>query len=156
MTINWRNTSTLAAVALLVLALAMIAMSQGPPGGRGGFRGGPGRDALGPITRDLNLTEEQKAQIKKIQQSFEAGNKELFEQLRTAHENEPDPLTGNFDEAAVRCAAEARARVDVELAVSRAKMMAQIAAVLTPEQKSQLSARRQEMGHRPPPPDQQP
>ncbi len=157
MTLNGRKTSIIAAgVASLVLALAMLVVSQGPPGPRGGgFRGGPGgpgRDGLGPLARDLNLSDDQKAQIKKIQDSFEAGTKDLHEQLRTLHENEPDPLTGTFDEAAVRAAAEARAKVEVELSVSHAKMMAQIASVLTSEQKAQLTAKRQEIGPKPPPP----
>jgi len=39
-------------------------------------------------------------------------------------------------------------KVEVELAVSRAKMMSQIGAVLTADQKAQLAARRQE--RRPP------
>jgi len=108
---------------------------------------------LGPLARDLNLSDEQKAQIQKITDSFEESTKSLHEQLRTLRESEPDPLTG-FDEAAVRSAAEARARVDVELSVARAKMMSQIGAVLTADQKAQLTAKRQQFERRPLPPSQ--
>lgn len=159
-----------AAVAIVgaLLLMAMVGLSQegrrpqGPPPGGRGFHGGPGsRDGgMGPL-RDLNLTDDQKAQIEKIRASFEESTKALHEQLRTLHESEPDPMSGAaFDEAAVRAAAEARAKVMVELEVAHARMMSQVSAVLTAEQKAQLAAKRQQFeqnrrergGERPAPP----
>jgi len=159
MKIDSEKTNLIAVVGALILALAMVASGQGgsqrrggPPGG--GFPGGPGpRDGLGPLARDLNLSDEQKAQIQKITESFQESTKALHDQLRTLRESEPDPLSG-FDEAAVRAAAEARGKVDVELSVTRAKMMSQIGAVLTADQKAQLAAKRQQFERRPPPPSQ--
>ena len=166
MKLNWKKSSVIIAVAaalLLTVALTVAAVAfshshrhQGPPRG-GGFRGEPGPRGLGPL-RDLNLTDDQKAQIKKIKESFEEGNKALFDQMRALHGSEPDPMSGTFDEAAVRTAAEARAKIQVELEVSHAKMMSQIAAVLTAEQKAQLAAKRQQFerkGPPPPPPGEQ-
>jgi protein CpxP len=158
MKFNWKKSSVVIAVAgALLLTVGVVAFShshmrhQGPP--RGGFRGGPGpRDGLGPIARDLNLTDDQKAQIKKITDSFEESNKALHDQMRTLHDSEPDPASGTFDEAAVRTAAEARAKIQVELEVSHAKMMSQIAGVLTAEQKAQLAAKRQQFKRQGPPP----
>ena len=94
-------------------------------------------------------------QIKKIQDGFRESDKALMDQMRSLHQNEPDPMSGSFDEAAVRAAAEARARIQIELEVSRAKMMSQVASVLTAEQKAQLAARRQQFQRQgpPPPPD---
>ena len=159
MKLNWKNLSIATISGMLVLtAAAAVAFSQGPqeppgPPPGGGFRGGPGpRDGLGPLGRDLNLTEDQKAQIKKITQSFEEGDKALHDQMRALHGSEPDPMSGNFDEAAVRAAAEARAKIVIELEVSHAKMMSQIAAVLTAEQKTQLAAKRQQFERQGPPP----
>ena len=156
---NLKRMSIVIAIAGAVLFAAVaVGFSQDPQGPRrgGGFRGGPGgpgpRDGLGPLGRELNLTDEQKAQIKKITESFEESTRSLHEQLRTLHEGEADPFSGTFDEAAVRAAAEARAKVEVELAVSRAKMMSQIGAVLTADQKAQLAARRQDRRPPPPPP----
>ena len=158
MKLNWKKTSVVMAVAgALLLIVAAVAFSHGHMGRHqspreGGFRGGPGpRDGLGPL-RDLNLTDDQKAQIKKINDSFEGSNKALFDQMRALHASEPDPMSGNFDEAAVRTAAEARAKIQVELEVSHAKMMSQIAGVLTAEQKTQLAARRQKFERQGPPP----
>jgi len=157
--LNWKKFSVATIAGALLLAGAAMAFSQdpqGPPRG-GGFRGGPGPgDGLGPLARDLNLTDDQKAQIKKITQSFAESDKALHDQLRTLHQSEPDPMSGTFDEAAVRAAAEARAKIQIELEVSHAKAMSQIAGVLTAEQKAQLAAKRQQFerqGSPPPPPD---
>jgi periplasmic protein CpxP/Spy len=159
--INWKRVSVTIVTGALLLAGAMVAFSQGPQGPprEGGFRGGAGpRDGLGPFGRDLNLTDEQKAAIKKINESFQESTKALHDQLRTLHQSDPDPMSGEFNEAAVRSAAEARAKVQIELDVLRAKMMSQIAGVLTAEQKAQLAARRQQFDRQgpppPPPPDQ--
>jgi Spy/CpxP family protein refolding chaperone len=158
MKINWKRSSVAIAIAgALLLTVAAVAFSHGHMGRHqgpreGGFRGGPGpRDGLGPL-RDLNLTDDQKAQIKKINDSFAETNKALFEQMRTLHQSEPDPMSGNFDEGAVRTAAEARAKIQVELEVSHARMMSQVAGVLTAEQKAQLAAKRQQFERQGPPP----
>ena len=166
MKLNWKKFSIASIAGVVVLAAAAFAFSQGPQGPPpgpfgGGFRGGPGgpggpRDGMGPFGRDLNLTDDQKVQIKKIQDSFHESDKALFDQLRTLHQSEPDPMSGTFDEAAARAAAEARSKIQIELEVSHAKMMSQIAAVLTADQKAQLAARRQQFerqGPPPPPPD---
>ena len=162
---NWKSMSGFAAIACaFVLAAAVAALSQQGPGGGGprhggpggppppgdGFRGGRGpRDGFGPFGRDLNLTDEQKAQIKKITDSFEESTKALHEQLRTLHESQPDPLKGGaFDEAAVRSAAQARANIQIELEVAHARSMSQIYNVLTAEQKAQVAAKRQEFEQR--------
>ena len=151
---NWKKMSAVVAITgALLLMLAVVGLSQqGRPAGggpghggpdRGGFRGGPG--GLGPLARDLNLTDEQKAQIKKITDSFEESTKALREQMRSLHDGERDALIGGaFDEAAVRAAAQQRAGVQVELEVAHARMMSQVFSVLTAEQKAQLAARLQE------------
>lgn len=157
MKINHRQVGILVVAALVVLTTATFALSQRPQGPPDGpFRGGRGQDGMGPLGRDLNLTDDQKAQINKIQESFRAGDKALLDQMRTLRENEPDPTTGTFDEAVVRTAAEARAKIQVELEVSRAKMMSQIAALLTAEQKAQLALRRFQFERPGPPPPEKP
>lgn len=161
--IDWKTFGISALATAVLLTSAAIVLSQQPqapppPGGFGpGFRGpggpgGPGFGPFGPMARDLNLTDDQKAQIKKIQDSFRDSDKALFEQLRTLHENQSDPMSGAFDEATVRAAAEARAKIQVELEVSHAKMMSQVFSVLTPEQKSQLAAKHDQMRRQAPPP----
>jgi periplasmic protein CpxP/Spy len=159
MRLKWRKIDGIVAVVGALLLMAALAFSQGRPQGPppdGGFRGGPGghggpggpRDGMGPL-RDLNLSDEQKAQVEKIRASFEESTKALREQLRTLHDSQADPFAGAaFDEAAVRAAAETRAKVEVELEVAHARMASQIFALLTNEQKAQLNERRQQFEQR--------
>ncbi len=142
MKLNWKKFGVTAAGATLLLTAAVVVFSQGP---QGPPPGGPGFHGPG-------LTEDQKAQIKAIMETFEAGTKALHDQLRALHESEPDPISGTFDEAAVRAAAEARAKIQVELEVAHAKIMSQIAGVLTAEQKAQLAAKHEQMRRLGPPP----
>jgi Spy/CpxP family protein refolding chaperone len=149
---SWKKFGVSIAVAGALLIAASVVFSQGPP--RGGGRGGQGPGGgLGPLGRDLNLSDEQKAQIKKIQDSFREADQALFSQMKTLHESEPNPMSDSFDEAAVRAAAEAKAKIQIELEVSRAKMMSQVAAVLTAEQKAQLAAKRKQFDRQGPPAD---
>jgi protein CpxP len=106
--------------------------------------------------RDLNLSDEQKAQIKKIMEAEMASTQELHEKLKALHESEPAPFSTAFDEAAVRAAAEARAKIEVELEVSHARTMSQVSSVLTAEQRQQLISRRPPFREGPPPPPPQP
>jgi Spy/CpxP family protein refolding chaperone len=171
MKLNLKKMSGVVSLTVALLLTAVVGFSQHggpqqgpPPGGRHGGPGGPGgpggRDGLlGHLSRELNLTDEQKTQIKKIQDSFEESTKALREQMRTLHESQPDPLAGGaFDEAAVRTAAQARANVQVEMEVAHARMMSQVLSILTAEQKAQLAAKRQEFERRRPdgPPREEP
>jgi len=142
------------------MSVAALAQHGGPGGHRGGH-GGPGRhgDMLGHFARELNLTDAQQAQVGQLTQSFHESNKALHEQLTKAgpggghFEGLKD---GAFDEAAVRSAAQARANLHVEMEVAHARLMSQIYALLTPEQKAKVADLRQRheqrRGQRQPPP----
>jgi periplasmic protein CpxP/Spy len=135
------------------LMMTVAAFAQHGQGGHGGHRGGPGHGGpggslLGHISRVLNLTDAQQAQIKQIEESFRESTKGLHEQLGKTG-GPYDPFTaGAFDEAAVRAAAQSRANVHVELEVAHAKMLSQVAAVLTAEQKAKLAERHKQMQER--------
>lgn len=169
MKLNWKKFSVAAAIAAAVLlTTAAVVFSQnppqrpdGPPGPpRGPFGHGPhgprGPGGLGPLA-GLNLTDVQKEQIKQIHESFAEQTKALRDQMRTLHESQRDPMS-NFDEAAVRSAAEARAKVQVEMEVAHAKMMSQIVNVLTAEQRAQMAEQQTHRWKGPPrppaPPDE--
>lgn len=169
MKLNWKKFSVAAAIAgALLLTTAAVVFSQnppprpdGPPGPpRGPFGHGPhgprGPGGFGPLA-GLNLTDAQKEQIKQIHESFAEQTKTLRDQMRTLHERQSDPMS-NLDEAAVRSAAEARAKVHVEMEVAHAKMMSQVANVLTAEQRAQMAERQKHRRKGPPrppaPPDE--
>ena len=164
MKLNWKKFSVVAAIAgALLLTTAVVVFSQNPPQPPDGPPGPPhgplGHGPRGP--RDpgsfdplagLNLTEAQREQIKQIHESFGEQTKALRDQMRTLHESQKQP-TADFDEAAVRSAAEARAKVQVEMEVAHARMMSQVANVLTVEQRAQMAGRHK---HRPPGPPRPP
>lgn len=170
MKLNWKKFSVAAAIAgALLLTTAAVVFSQnppqrpdGPPGPpRGPFGHGPhgprGPGGFGPLA-GLNLTDAQKEQIKQIHEGFAEQTKGLRDQMRTLHESQRDPMS-TFDEAAVRSAAEARAKVQVEMEVAHAKMMSQVLNVLTAEQRAQMAEQpkhRRKGPPRPPAPPDQP
>jgi protein CpxP len=137
--------------AALLLGVGLVGFAQegprkewggGPPHGDRG-RGGHG--GFIPFLRDLNLTDAQKAQVKQIADSFEESTKPLRERLDALRESEMDSLKdGAFNEAAVRAAAQESANAHVELEVAHARMMSQVYALLTTEQKAQIAQRRQQ------------
>ncbi|HYY57612.1 MAG TPA: Spy/CpxP family protein refolding chaperone [Pyrinomonadaceae bacterium] len=107
-----------------------------------GMRGGFG----GRFAERLNLTDAQKEQMKQIAARYHESTKALRQQARAARRGGDTGFIngGAFDEAAVRAAAQTRANARVELEVARARMMSEMYALLTPEQKSQLATERQQ------------
>jgi len=151
MKLSWKTLGLAAlCVSALIVMTAAVVFSQG----QGDLRRGPRGEGL-PFLRNLNLTDAQKAEIKKIMDSEAASTKDLHDQLRTLHESEPGPFSTTFDEGSVRAAAEARAKIEVELHVSHARTMSQIANILTADQRAQLEARRPQFREGPPPPPEQ-
>ena len=140
------------------LVMSVAAFAQHGPGGPGGPRGhhgpggpgGPGGSLLGHFSRVLNLSEEQKAQIKQLEESFKESTKSLHEQLGKVGPGGPfEALNGgSFDEAAVRAAAQARANLHVELEVAQARFFSQVYSVLTAEQKAKLAELHKQMQER--------
>jgi Spy/CpxP family protein refolding chaperone len=106
------------------------------------MRGGFG----GRFFEKLNLTDAQKEQMKQIATRYHESAKAQRQQNRGERDGDGfDALKdGTFNESAVRAAAQARANARVEQEVMRARMMSEMYAVLTPEQKAQLAAERQQ------------
>jgi protein CpxP len=116
--------------------------------GRGGDegRGGKGGGFEGHFFEKLNLTDAQKEQMKQIAARYHESAKANRQQGRGERRGGDFDLFngGTFNEAAVRAAAQARANERVEMEVARAHMMFEMYNVLTPEQKAQLAADRQQ------------
>ena len=118
---------------------------HGQKGGRGMRRGGGG--FAGRFAEKLNLTDAQKAQMDQItaryRETAKAGRQQR--QGRDGRRGGFDAFNGGtFNEAEVRAAAQARANAQVEREVAHARMMSELYAVLTAEQKAQLTAERQQ------------
>jgi Spy/CpxP family protein refolding chaperone len=146
------------AVALALTAAVAFARQEGhhgpgggpPPGGPHGPHGG---SMVEHLTRALNLSDAQKAQVKQIEDSFRESTKPLHEQLFKLGGGPLDGFKDGFDEGAVRSAAQARANIQVELEVAHARAASQVYALLTTEQKAKLAELRQQFEqHMPGPP----
>jgi Spy/CpxP family protein refolding chaperone len=122
----------LAAAAGLSAAVTQVsgAGAAGPHGGR----------KLERMTRELNLTDAQQAQIKTILQTEQAKTQPLRQQLRQNRLAQPSNPTGTFDEAQVRAYAAKQAQIRSDLTVERERAKAQIYRVLTPEQRDKAQA----------------
>jgi protein CpxP len=131
----------LAAGSGLVLAQDGPGQRRGPGGPPAGMRGpgGPMGMGIGPGFRELDLSDDQKAQIKAIGESHQAEFKAVGDKMRAAREGmraliEADTL----DEAAVRAKSVEVAAAEADAAILNAKVRAQTLQVLTSEQLAKL------------------
>lgn len=121
-------------------------MGQGGPGGMGGpvGMGGPGIGGPGLPLRQLNLTEEQKAKIKEIQETAREDGQAVREQLRQFAEQRRAIVNADvFNAEAARELATREASFGIDLAVRRMETENSIYNVLTAEQKAKLAEMRQ-------------
>jgi protein CpxP len=152
-TIKTLTIASLAAIALTAsIALAQTGTAQNqtqsdarPQHERGhGGRGGGGR-MHGMMFRGLNLTEEQKAQMKQIGQSFRENTKSLREALQAKRQElHQAGAGGTFNEALATQKLQESAGLRAKLMGEQLKMRQAMLAVLTPEQKTQLEQKRAE------------
>ena len=111
-------------------------------GGDGGERGGR---MGGMMFRGVNLTDDQKAKMKEIGQSFRESTKSLHEQLRAKREELRQASEGGtFNEALATQKLQESAGLQAKLMGEQFRMRQQMLSVLTPEQKTQLEQKRAE------------
>jgi periplasmic protein CpxP/Spy len=115
---------------------------KGPRQGwqRRGHRGGGfGGMMGGRLFRQLNLTEDQKAKIKQIHQTFAETNKPLREQLRAKRQElRQTSEGGTFNESLATQKLTEMASLQAKLMGERHKVHQEVLSVLTAEQKAQL------------------
>ena len=105
---------------------------RGKHGGWGGMR-------EGGFFRQLNLTEDQKAKMKQIHESFAERNKPLREQLRAKRQELRQASEGGtFNEALATQKLTEMASRQAKLMGERQKLHQEMLSVLTAEQKAQL------------------
>ena len=87
----------------------------------------------------MNLTEDQKAKIKQIHQTFAESNKPLREQLRAKRQElRQTSEGGTFNEALATQKLTEMASLEAKLMGERFKIHQEVLSVLTAEQKAQL------------------
>ena len=114
---------------------------------REGFRGRRGGDrnhGFGGMRGDrlfsqLNLTEDQKAKVKLIHQSFAERNKPVREQLRAKRQELQEARQGDtFNESLATQKLSEMAALEAKLMGEQFRLHQEMLTVLTPEQKTQL------------------
>jgi periplasmic protein CpxP/Spy len=97
----------------------------------------------GEFFKQLNLTDEQKAKMKQIRESFAEQNKPLMEQIRAKRQELRQATEGGtFNEALATQKLTEIAPLEAKLMGERAKQHQEMLSVLTAEQKAQLEQAR--------------
>ena len=132
----------------LVAALAggtAVAMDQPQgPGRRGpGPRGAFGAGGMDLGLRGIDLTDEQRQQVRSVMESHQAELQQLAATMREAHRALAEAANAeSLDEAAIRARSAAVAGALADEAILRAKIRAHFFALLTPEQQQQMKERK--------------
>ncbi|HEY6231722.1 MAG TPA: Spy/CpxP family protein refolding chaperone [Pyrinomonadaceae bacterium] len=116
---------------------------RGEREGRGGWgqRGG----MRGMMFGGINLTDDQKAKMKQISQSFRERTQSLHQQLRAKRQELRQASEGGtFNEALATQKLQESASLQAKLMGEQFKMRQEMLTVLTPEQKTQLEQKRAE------------
>jgi periplasmic protein CpxP/Spy len=149
--------SSVAALSLsAVLGLGSIALlAQTSPGdgqqqtakhGKRDKKGKSGRHhERGMMFGKLNLSEDQKNQLKQLRQASRESSKPVMEQLRAKRQElRQAEKGGTFDEALATQKLTDMASLQAKMMAERARLRQAMMAVLTPEQKTQLEQSRAE------------
>jgi Spy/CpxP family protein refolding chaperone len=110
-----------------------------------GERGERGAGMQGMMFRGLNLTDDQKAKLKGIGESFRDSTKSVREELRAKRQElRQASESGTFNEALATQKLQESAGLQAKLMGEEFRMHQAMLAVLTPEQKTQLEQKRAE------------
>ncbi|HET7893332.1 MAG TPA: Spy/CpxP family protein refolding chaperone [Candidatus Sulfotelmatobacter sp.] len=154
---------------LLVAALAIvfgsaIARSQSttdapPPPPMHGHRLGMEGHNMAFFAKQLNLTDEQQAQMKTIMESAHTSMKPLHQQSRQIDQQLRQYAMGTYEDAPVQKLAQQKALIDAQLTVAQTKVHNQMFQLLTPDQQAKAKqlvanheAHMQQHMHQAPPP----
>jgi protein CpxP len=132
---------------LLIAALAVlfgtaIAKSQtadtAPPPPMHGHEFGMGGPMMEHLAKELNITDDQKAQMKAVMQKEHPTMKPLMEQQRQIDLQLRQYAEGSFDQAKVQALATQKAQVQAQITVQETRIHNELYQLLTADQQTQL------------------
>ena len=119
---------------------------------------------MGFFAKQLNLTDEQKAQMKAVMQKQRPTVKPLMQQQHQIGLQLRQYVEGNFDQAKVQALASQKAQIQAQITVAETQVHNQLYQLLTSEQQTQLKQmeanrearmqKRMSMNEPPAPPEQ--
>lgn len=139
-----------AIIAVSILSLgAIFTIAQKGETNKGSFdkgRGGKRGFGFGRMAEKLNLSDEQKAQIKQITEAEKTKVEPIFAALKENHQKlEALTADGSFDEAKVQALATEQGNLSAQLIVEKERTKSQIFQILTPEQREQAKQFKEQM-----------
>ena len=150
MTTRIRSSIAAGAAALMLAGAAPVLLAAGQDQGQQQQqrqrRGGPGvdgprgmRGGVGLELRALDLTDDQRAQLRKIREARQSEFKAAGEKLRAAREG-MRALVGadSINESAIRAKSQEVAAAEAEMAILNAKVRAESLQILTNDQQTKL------------------
>lgn len=93
---------------------------------------------MGFFAKQLNLTDDQKSQMKALMQKEHPAMRQLFQQQHQIDLQLREFEEGNFDQAKVQQYAQQKAALQVQMTVEQARIHNEMYKLLTPDQQSQL------------------
>jgi periplasmic protein CpxP/Spy len=138
---KWLAIASLSAVVLVAsIAVAQAVKTKMQDGkGRRAWQGEGMKRGGGALFSRLNLTDDQKANLKSMRESFSSTNKPLMDQLRAKRQElRQASEAGTFNEALATQKLTEMAGLQAKLMGARFQLHQQELSVLTPEQKIQL------------------
>ena len=160
MTTRFKTTIAAGAAALMLAGAAPLLLAQDQPqppqqrqrrGGPGvdgprGMRGGPGMEFRG-----LDLTDDQRAQLRKIREARQSEFKAAGEKLGAARQGMRALIEADsINESAIRSKSQEVAAAEAEMSILNAKVRAESMQLLTSEQQAKLKEMRGQMKQRRP------
>jgi Spy/CpxP family protein refolding chaperone len=93
---------------------------------------------MGFLAKQLNLTDDQKSQMKAIWQKERPTMKPLFQQERLIDQQLRQYVEGSFDQDKVQALANQKAQIHAQMTVAETRIHNQMYQLLTPDQQTQL------------------
>ena len=144
--------ATIAILVIAILSLGAIFIFAQKGDKKDGFGGGGrgfGERGFMRMAEKLNLSDEQKTQLKTILDDSKTRVQPLMESLKSNHEQAENLGTdGTFNEEQVNQIAAAQAETTKQLFIEKEKTKSQIFAILTPEQRVEAAKMKDQMKDR--------
>lgn len=147
----------IASIAVLIVAATVMALAQGHMGQGEKMRSHGPDDMIEHISRELNLTDAQKEQMKALLEAQRATEEERHAKLDEIRKQiDAATANGQFDEATVRPLANQQAQLLADQMVDHLRMHSKMYSMLTAEQRTKadqmMKMHGPGRGHHGPPP----
>ncbi len=143
-----RITPVVLGAALSLTPLIGLAQGDDMGGGTGSHRG-MHRHRMHKFGRMLDLTEQQKQQLKEARKAEHERMKPYHDQMAAVRKQiQSEISSGNFNEEKTRSLLAQSAQARTEMELSHARMQAALYNVLTPEQRTKMKEQKEKWEHR--------